>query len=84
MEAKGETSGKEANEEMKKEGESGNAYEMMGITPTETTPTTTDPSSTGNLEGMYETLSAESASSQPPPALPPSPDTDEKEEEDEV
>ena len=81
MEAKGETSGKEANEEMKKEGESGNAYEMIDITPTETTPTTTDPSSTADLEGMYEN---ESASSQSVPAVPPSPDTDKKEEEDEV
>ena len=87
MEAKGdtiETSGKETNEEMKKAGESGNAYEMMDITRTEMTPTKTDPSSTGDLEGMYETLSAESTSSQSVPSVPPPPNTDGKEEEDEI
>ena len=88
MEAKGdtiETSGKETNEEMKKkEGESGNAYEMMDITHTEMTPTKTDPSSTGDLEEVYETHRAESASSQSVPVVSPPLNTDEKEEEDKI
>ena len=88
MEAKGgaiQTTSNEAYEKMKQgrggEGESGAAYEMMDITPTVTTPTKTGPTSGADLEGMYETPSA---SSQPLPAVPPPPETNEKEEEDGV
>ena len=91
MEAKGsaiQTTNNEAYAEMKQGGgggggggESGEAYEMMDVTPTVTTPTNTGPTSAASLEGMYETPSA---SSQPLPAMPPPPDTNEKEEEDSV
>ena len=87
MEAKGgaiQTTNNEAYEEMKQGGgggggggESGEAYEMMDITPNVTTPTKIGPTSVANLEGMYETPSA---SSQPLPAVPPPPETNEKEE----
>ena len=89
MEAEGDviqTTSNEAYEETKQggggggggEGESGEAYEMMDVTPTVTTPTKTGPISAADLEGMYETPFA---SSQPLPAVPP-PETNEKEEED--
>ena len=78
-----QTTSNEAYEEMKQGGrgggESGEAYEMMDVTPTVTTPTKTGPTSAVDLEGMYETPSA---SSQPLPAVPPPPETNEKEEED--
>ena len=72
------TSSNEAYEEMKQGGgEQGEAYEMMDITPTVTTPTPTAPA---DQEGMYE---IPSASSQPLPAIPPE-EAKEKEEEDGV
>ena len=70
------TSSNEAYEEMKQEGgEQGEAYEMMDITPTVTTPT---PAAPADQEGMYE---IPSASSQPLPAIPPE-EAKEKEEDD--
>ena len=86
MEAEGDviqTTSNEAYEEMKQGGgggggESGEAYEMMDITPTVTIPTKVGPTSAADLEGMYETPSA---SSQPLPAVPPPPETNEKEED---
>ena len=70
--------GGEAYEEMKQGGgEQGEAYEMMDITPTVTTPT---PAAPAEQEGMYE---IPSASSQPLPAIPPE-EAKEKEEEDGV
>ena len=54
---------------------------MMDVTPTVTTPSKSSPTSAADLEGMYETPSA---SSQPLPAVPPLPETNEKEEEDGV
>ena len=72
------TSSNEAYEEMKQGGgEQGEAYEMMDITPTVTTPT---PAAPAEQEGMYE---IPSASSQPLPAIPPE-DAKEKEEDDGV
>ena len=60
------TSSNEAYEDMKQGGgEQGEAYEMMDITPTVTTPT---PAAPADQEGMYE---IPSASSQPLPAIPP-------------
>ena len=89
MEAEGDviqTTSNEAYEETKQgggggggEGESGEAYEMMDVTPTVTTPTKTGPISAADLEGVYETPFA---SRQPLPAVPPPPETNEKEEED--
>ena len=72
------TSSNEAYEEMKQGGgEQGEAYEMMDITPTVTTPT---PAAPADQEGTYE---IPSASSQPLPAIPPE-EAKEKEEEDGV
>ena len=72
------TSSNEAYEEMKQgRGEQGEAYEMMDITPTVTTPT---PAAPVDQEGMYE---IPSASSQPLPTIPPE-EVKEKEEEDGV
>ena len=81
-----QTTSNEAYEEMKQGGgggggESGEAYEMMDITPNVTTPTKIGPTSGADLEGMYETPSA---SSQPLPVMLPPPETNEKEEEDGV
>ena len=92
MEAKDgaiQTTSNEAYEEMKQggggggggEGESREAYEMMDVTSTVTTPTTIVPTSAADLEQMYETPSA---SSQPLPAVPPPPETNEKDEEEGV
>ena len=72
MEAKGDaiqTTSNEAYEDTKqgRGGETREAYEMMDITPTVTTPTKSGPTSAADLEGMYE---APSASSQPLPAVP--------------
>ena len=72
------TSSNEAYEDMKQGGgEQGEAYEMMDITPTVTTPT---PAAPADQEGMYE---IPSASSQPLPAIPPE-EAKEKEEDDGV
>ena len=86
MDAKGgviQTTSNEAYEEMKQGGGGGGgeAYEMMDITATVTTTTKIGPTSAADLKGMYETPSA---SSQPLPAVPPLPETNEKEEEDSV
>ena len=62
---------------MKIRSKQGEAYEMMDITPTVTTPT---PAAPADQEGMYE---IPSASSQPLPAIPPE-EAKEKEEEDGV
>ena len=70
----GDAFSNEAYEEMKQRGE---AYEMMNITPTVTTPT---PAAPADQEGTYE---IPSASSQPLPAIPPE-EAKEKEEEDGV
>ena len=59
-------------------GESGEAYEMMDVTATVTTPTKIGSTSTVYLEGMYETPSGPS---QPLPAVPLPPETNEKEED---
>ena len=86
MEGKGgatQTTSNEACEEMKQGGgggggggESGEAYEMMDVTPTVTTPTKISSTSAIDLD---ETLSV---SSQPLPAVPsPSFETNEKEED---
>ena len=69
------TSSNEAYEDMKQGG--GEAYEIMDITPTVTTPT---PAAPVDQEGMYE---IPSASSQPLPAIPPE-EAKEKEEDDGV
>ena len=69
------TSSNEAYEDMKQGGgEQGEAYKMMDITPTVTTPT---PAAPADQEGMYE---IPSASSQPLPAIPPE-EAKEKEED---
>ena len=59
-------------------GESGEAYEMVDITTTVTTPTKIAPTSAAGLERMYETPFVPS---QPLPAVPPPPETNEKEED---
>ena len=55
----------------------GEAYEMVDITPTVTTPTKISLTSAADLEGMYETPFAPS---QPLPAMPPLPETNEEED----
>ena len=73
-----DASSNKAYEDMKQgRGEQGEAYEMMDITPTMTTPT---PAAPADQEGMYE---IPSASSQPLPAIPPE-EAKEKEEDDGV
>ena len=55
----------------------GEAYEMVDITPTVTTPTKISLTSAADLEGMYETPFA---SSEALPAMPPLPETNEEED----
>ena len=78
-----QTTSNEAYEKMKQGGGGGRgeAYEMMDVTPIVTTPNKIGSTSAADMEGMYETPSA---SSQPLPAVPPPPETNEKEEEDGV
>ena len=76
------TTSNDAYEEIKQGGGGGGgrgaeAYEMVDITPTVTTPTKISLTSAADLEGMYETPSA---SSQPLPAMPPLPETNDEED----